>query len=305
MQSLDKSIESLVESYRSQGLINNLAGGNLPSRESVSEILRNLEELLFPGYRKNEALDHNNLYFITAEKVYRTARDLTREVEKSMAFAMRAEHKDLDEGDPRGREGCHFAAGLVVETFFKEFPRIRSVLGEDMKAAFRGDPAAKSYEEVIVSYPGFEAITVHRLAHFFWKAQVPLIPRMMSELAHSRTGIDIHPGASIGGAFFVDHGTGVVVGETTVIGKNVKLYQGVTLGALSVKKEEGNRKRHPTIEDDVTIYSNAIILGGDTVIGHGSVIGGSVWITSPVPPLSTVYVKSGEQLIKPLAADRE
>jgi serine O-acetyltransferase len=305
MQSLDKSIESLVESYSSHGLVNNLSGGNLPSRESITDILRDLEELLFPGFRKNESLDHNNLFFITAEKVYRIARDLIREVERSMAFALRIQKKDLDDGDPRGRDGCHFAAELVVETFFKELPRIRAILAEDMEAAFRGDPAAKSFEEVIVSYPGFEAVTAHRLANFFWNAKIPIIPRMISELIHSRTGIDIHPGASIGRAFFIDHGTGVVVGETTIIGRNVKIYQGVTLGALSVKKEEAGVKRHPTIEDDVTIYANATILGGETVIGRGSVIGGSVWITSPVPPHSTVYVKSGEQLIKPLAGDRE
>jgi serine O-acetyltransferase len=170
-----------------------------------------------------------------------------------------------------------------------------------MAANFRGDPAAKSYEEVILSYPGFQAITVHRLANFFWKAQVPLIPRMMSELLHGSTGIDIHPGAEIGESFFIDHGTGVVIGETTVIGKNVKIYQGVTLGALSVKKEmgEGSSKRHPTIEDDVTIYSNATILGGDTIIGRGSVIGGNVWITKSVPPGTTVYTTAGEQVSKP------
>jgi serine O-acetyltransferase len=169
-----------------------------------------------------------------------------------------------------------------------------------MQASFRGDPAAKSFEEVILSYPGFQAITVHRLAHYFWKAQVPLIPRMMSEMVHGSTGIDIHPGAEIGESFFIDHGTGVVIGETTVIGNNVKLYQGVTLGALSVKKEDGNGrgkcKRHPTIEDDVTIYSNATILGGGTVIGRGSVIGGNVWITESVPPNTTVYTRAGEQV---------
>jgi serine O-acetyltransferase len=167
-----------------------------------------------------------------------------------------------------------------------------------MQANFRGDPAAKSFEEVILSYPGFQAITVHRLAHYFWKAQVPLIPRMMSEMVHGSTGIDIHPGAEIGESFFIDHGTGVVIGETTVIGSNVKLYQGVTLGALSVKKEEGNRKRHPTIEDDVTIYSNATILGGETVIGRGSIIGGNVWITESVPPNTTVYTYAGEHVLR-------
>jgi serine O-acetyltransferase len=167
-----------------------------------------------------------------------------------------------------------------------------------MKAALKGDPAAKSEAEVILSYPGFEAIMVHRLAHFFWKCQVPLIPRMMSEQVHSRTGIDIHPGAEIGESFFIDHGTGVVIGETTVIGKDVKLYQGVTLGALSVKKELADKKRHPTLEDNVTIYSGATILGGETIIGRNSVIGGNVWLTHPVPPDSTVYIRVGDQVME-------
>jgi len=182
-----------------------------------------------------------------------------------------------------------------VEGFLDELPAIRRALSLDMQANFRGDPAAKSEDEVILSYPGFQAITVHRLAHYFWDAQVPLIPRMMSEMVHGNTGIDIHPGAKIGESFFIDHGTGVVIGETTVIGNNVKLYQGVTLGALSVKKEEGRRKRHPTIEDDVTIYSNATILGGETTIGRGSVIGGNVWITESVPPNTRVYNQAGDQ----------
>jgi serine O-acetyltransferase len=151
---------------------------------------------------------------------------------------------------------------------------------------------------VILAYPGFEAIMVHRLARFFWKREVPLIPRMMSEIVHNRTGIDIHPGAEIGDSFFIDHGTGVVIGETTVIGNYVKLYQGVTLGALSVQKELAGKKRHPTIEDDVTIYSGATILGGETVIGRGSTIGGNVWITGSVPPHSTVYISAGEQVVK-------
>jgi serine O-acetyltransferase len=175
---------------------------------------------------------------------------------------------------------------------------IRNLVSLDLKAAFRGDPAAKSTEEVIVSYPGFDAIIVHRMAHFFWTAQVPLIPRIMSELVHGRTGIDIHPGADIGESFFIDHGTGVVIGETTVIGRNVKIYQGVTLGALSVKKEESDKKRHPTIEDDVTIYANATILGGETTIGRGCVIGGSVWLTESVPPDTLVYLKTGEMVFK-------
>ncbi|MDR2433617.1 MAG: serine acetyltransferase [Treponema sp.] len=283
MNRLDKSVDSLLEAYGSYGMVNHSAGANLPGRESITAIVRGLDELIFPGFLENQGLDHSNLRLITAEKVNRLARELIRETEKSLAFQARSGSLSC------GNEGCHAAAELIVESFFEELPGLRRLLSLDMEAAFRGDPAAKSFEEVILSYPGFQAITVYRLAHFFWKAQVPLIPRMMSELIHGGTGIDIHPGAEIGESFFIDHGTGVVIGETTVIGKNVKLYQGVTLGALSVKKEEGGRKRHPTIEDDVTIYSNATILGGETIIGRGSTIGGNVWITESVPAGTVVY----------------
>jgi serine O-acetyltransferase len=289
MDRISKSIDSLMETYGSYGMVNHSGGANLPGRENIARIVHGLDELIFPGFRENTGLDHNNLRLITAEKVNQLARELIYEVEKSLAFSVRSGAFNCGHG------GCHAAAELVVGSFFEELPAIRRVLSLDMQATFRGDPAAKSVDEVILSYPGFRAITVHRLAHFFWKAQVPLIPRMMGELVHSSTGIDIHPGAEIGESFFIDHGTGVVIGETTIIGKNVKLYQGVTLGALSVKKEEGNKKRHPTIEDDVTIYSGATILGGETVIGQGSIIGGNVWITESVPPNTTVYVQAGEQ----------
>ncbi len=219
---------------------------------------------------------------LTVGKVKKLSLALKCEVEKSLAFSVRYGELNC------GHKSCGAAAALVVEEFFEELPRIRVILVQDLDAAVRGDPAAKSSNEVILSYPGFQAIAIHRIAHFFWTRQVPIIPRMMSEIVHGRTGIDIHPGAQIDESFFIDHGTGVVIGETTVIGKNVKLYQGVTLGALSVKKEESNRKRHPTIEDDVTIYANATILGGETIIGSGSIIGGSVWITHSVPPGSRV-----------------
>jgi serine O-acetyltransferase len=289
---LGKSIEALVNSYGSYGLVNHSGGDNLPSRESIEDILYGLDELIFPGFRENKGLDHDNLQLITAERVYHIARELVREVEKSIVFSFRKGITSCGYG------GCHAAAELIVDDFFDELPKIRGALALDMQAAFRGDPAAKSLEEVIVSYPGFDAITVHRLAHFFWVRGVPLIPRMMSELVHGRTGIDIHPGAEIGESFFIDHGTGVVIGETTVIGKNVKLYQGVTLGALSVKKEEAGKKRHPTIEDDVTIYAGATILGGETVIGRGSTIGGNVWLTASVPPDTTIYTRAGDQTVK-------
>jgi serine O-acetyltransferase len=295
MRRLEKSIEALTESYTQYGLVNFSGGELLPSTEGVEAIVAGFEELVFPGFREDEAVDRDNLLLATSEKVYRIARELTKEVEKSLTFAA----KNGTSSFSGGKDSCHDDAEIIVENFFDELPHLRVLLADDISAAFRGDPAAKSIEEVIVSYPGFEAIAVHRFANFFWKAGVPLIPRMMSELVHSQTGIDIHPGAEIGESFFIDHGTGIVIGETTIIGKNVKLYQGVTLGALSVKKIEANHKRHPTIEDDVTIYANATILGGETVIGRGSVIGGSVWITESVPPESTVYVKSGEQVVKP------
>ena len=291
MRRLEKSIEFLMKSYESFGLVNHSGGNNLPSRESMEVILHHLDELVFPGFREQVELDHDNLRLITGERINNLARSLIREVEKSIGFALRHSRQNNELSSDYGGQhgGCHAAAELVVEEFFEELPNIRSVLTLDMEAAFRGDPAAKSADEVILSYPGFQAIAVHRIAHFFWTRNVPLIPRMMSEIIHGRTGIDIHPGAKIGSSFFIDHGTGVVIGETTVIGKNVKIYQGVTLGALSVRKEEGSAKRHPTIEDDVTIYANATILGGETVIGRGSVIGGSVWIIESVPPQSKVY----------------
>ena len=302
MNRLDRSINSLLETYDTHGMVNHSGGDNLPNRESIAEIVQGLDGLIFPGYRENQGLDHNKLRLITTEKVNRLARELIGEVEKSIGFALR-----LSQGTGRpyseyggAHGGCHAAAELVVEEFFEELPKIRGILMLDMEAAFRGDPAAKSADEIILSYPGFQAIAIHRLAHFFWTREVPLIPRMMSNMVHSRSGIDIHPGAEIGESFFIDHGTGIVIGETTIIGKNVKLYQGVTLGALSVKKEEAGRKRHPTIEDDVTIYANATVLGGQTIIGKGCILGGSVWITESVPPHTIIYTSAEQQKTRSL-----
>jgi serine O-acetyltransferase len=178
-----------------------------------------------------------------------------------------------------------------VEQFFNSFPEIARMLDADVQAAYLGDPAAYSKEEVIITYPGFYAVCIYRFAHSLWKLKVPLLPRLMSEYAHEKTGIDIHPGAQIDESFFIDHGTGVVIGETAIIGKNVKIYQGVTLGALSVKKKLQSTKRHPTIEDDVVIYANSIILGGETTVGKGSIIGGNVWLTQSMPAGSVVFNK--------------
>ena len=175
-----------------------------------------------------------------------------------------------------------------AELFFKDLPKLAQVLDLDAQAALAGDPAAYSREEVVITYPGFYAVCIYRIAHSLHEIGLPLIPRLMTEYAHEKTGIDIHPGAEISESFFIDHGTGVVIGETAVIGKNVKIYQGVTLGALSVKKKLQSIKRHPTIEDDVVIYANATILGGDTLIGKGSVIGGNTWIVESIAPGSVV-----------------
>jgi serine O-acetyltransferase len=181
-------------------------------------------------------------------------------------------------------------SSAMVELFFEKLPKLSEILDLDAQAALQGDPAAYSREEIIITYPGFYAVTIYRLAHAIQELGIPLLPRLMTEYAHEKTGIDIHPGAKIGESFFIDHGTGVVIGETSSIGKNVKIYQGVTLGALSVKKKLQSLKRHPTIEDDVVIYANATILGGETVIGKGSVIGGSTWIVESVEPGSVVTI---------------
>ena len=283
MNRLEKSKELLLKNYEVYGMVNRSDTENLPGRESIEDIVLGLEELLFPGYLENAHADNGNLLRTTNDKVNQLSGKLIHEVEKSLVFSARLGVLNCGHG------GCRAAAALVTDDFFEELPRIRALLAKDLEAAVRGDPAAMSADEVTLSYPGFQAITVHRMANFLWTRQVPLIPRMMNELIHRRTGIDIHPGAQIGESFFIDHGTGTVIGETTIIGDNVKLYQGVTLGALSVKKDESGRKRHPTIEDNVTIYANATILGGETVIGRGSIIGGSVWITQSVPPDSKIY----------------
>ena len=191
----------------------------------------------------------------------------------------------------------------IVDEFVAALPDVRRLVDTDVQAAYDGDPAATSRMEVVMAYPGLYAVTIHRLAHVLYKLKVPIIPRVMSELAHSKTGIDIHPGATIGERFFIDHGTGVVIGETTIIGRNVRLYQGVTLGGLSFDKDANGAlvkglKRHPNIEDNVVIYANATILGGDTTIGHDSEIGGNVWIKESVPPYSRVYNKPPAPVIK-------
>ncbi|MBK7825346.1 MAG: serine acetyltransferase [Nannocystis sp.] len=272
-------VEGILDSYREHGNINHLDGSNLPARSEVSELLDDLISVVFPGYFNGEQLDElTSRYFVGA----RCARILRR-MEQVTGRALAVHCDGAGDSGPSAHE---HALELL-----QAIPQIREQVASDVQAALAGDPAACSDAEIIMSYPGVAAIAVHRVANHLYRRRVPLLPRMMSELVHSRTGIDIHPGATIGASFFIDHGTGVVIGETCKIGHRVKLYQGVTLGAHSVKsREHQSGQRHPTIEDDVTVYAGATILGGDTVIGRGSTIGGNVWLTRSVPAGTTVVL---------------
>jgi len=282
---IDSMIDNILHSYEEYGDINKNGNYTFPNKENVVEVLRDLQCLIFPGFKKAEEIDIENLRYLTGQRVNRIIATLTKEIKKALIYEV-VQHEGSENNIKNSH--CFSLAEKTVLALIEELPSIRKTVHLDVIAAFNGDPAAKSNEEVIVSYPGLEAIMTYRIAHFLYKNGIPVIPRIMSEHIHGRTGIDIHPGATIGESFFIDHGTGVVIGETTVIGKNVKIYQGVTLGALSVKKELQDKKRHPTIEDNVTIYANATILGGRTVIGEGSTIGGNTWVMESVAPHTMV-----------------
>jgi serine O-acetyltransferase len=297
---LAKTIDELVDSFHKYGGINHLDGVNLPSREAVVDIARDLLRLVFPGFYDKDPIHSDRLAEYTSELVSSVARRLENEIKRSL------EYRPCDDCDKNDLAGT---AARVTQEFLGDLPNVRAVLQTDVTAAYEGDPAAISNEEIILAYPGIEAIAVQRMAHLLYRRHVALIPRIMTEWAHNKTGIDIHPGAEIGPHFFIDHGTGVVIGETTVIGKHVKIYQGVTLGAKSFPKDEQGRvvkgnKRHPNIEDDVTIYAGATILGNVT-IGKGSIIGGNVWLLDSVPPHTTVYSEGGQTRMKTVAANRE
>ena len=281
----------------------------LPGTQKVAGTLERLFALLYPGCHGTHAALHERC----RRHIERLFADIAAELEEEVGQVLLYQ---CTEGDARRDARCDAcgdcakAAKEIVERFMTELPKIRAVLQEDIAAAYEGDPAAMSKMEVVMAYPGLHAITVHRLAHALYALKVPILPRVMSELAHARTGIDIHPGATIGERFFIDHGTGVVIGETTVIGRNVKLYQGVTLGALSFPKDEETgmlmkgHKRHPNVEDNVVVYAGATILGGDTTIGHDSEIGGNVWLMDSIPPNSRVYNQTPFPRIKTKREDR-
>ncbi len=286
----EKIISELIETYKGDSGINFIDVTNLPVRDKILTILESLFEILFPGYTGKRVVTLENVRFIIGDLICQVRAELTEQVE--LAFRHDCRLNECENCD------CRQKATEVVGFLLERLPALRDLLGDDIEAAYDGDPAAKSLEEIVIGYPGLYAVAVHRIAHELYLRDVPLIPRIMSETAHTRTGIDIHPGAKIGRRFFIDHGTGVVIGETAVIGNNVKVYQGVTLGALSFPRDERGRiikggKRHPTIEDDVTIYAEATILGNVT-IGRGSEIGGNVWIKKSVEPGTTVAFTAGK-----------
>jgi len=277
-------VDEISRTYKEDVGINFIDATNLPVRDKIVEILELLTEIIFPGYTGKRTVTKSNIGFIVGDLLCEVYSELCEQIERAYKYRCRMEN--CDTGD------CKRMAEEAGEYLVEHLPKIREMLKGDVGAAFDGDPAAKSYEEIVISYPCITAIATYRIAHELYLKDVPLIPRLMTEWAHAKTGIDIHPGATIGKNFFIDHGTGVVIGETTNIGNNVKIYQGATLGALSFPKDERGRaikggKRHPTLEDNVTVYAEATILGNVT-IGKGSIVGGNVWLKESVPPGVTV-----------------
>jgi serine O-acetyltransferase len=291
-EDLPKLVDEVMANYQTFGGMDHLEGRDLPSKKVVIEVLEDLFTVLFPGYLGKTEITKANIRYHLGTTLTSIYSRLTSEVEKSLKYICRK----ISECP---QDICRKRAEVVVKELLELLPEIRAKLSGDVEAAYVGDPAAVSTEEVILSYPCILTITTYRIAHELYLRGVPLIPRIMSEYMHSSTGIDIHPGAKIGKNFFIDHGTGVVIGETAEIGDNVKLYQGVTLGALSFPKDEKGRiikgrKRHPTIGNNVVIYSGATLLGPDAVIGDNSVIGGNVWVTSPVAPGTRITIARPE-----------
>ncbi len=286
--------DEIVETYTTVGTINHLGHCPLPKYEEVISATQDLKDIIYPGYRRREGLHIGNVTYHVGELIDSLHDTLTTQIARARLHEARVDRCV----DPcEDHEDYQTAGQKTAIAFLERIPDLRRVLALDVQAAYDGDPACKNLDEVILCYPGLEAVTVYRLAHELHLLGVPFVPRMMTEWAHKETGIDIHPGASIGHHFFIDHGTGVVIGETCEIGQRVKLYQGVTLGALSFPTDADgniirNMKRHPTIEDRVVIYANATILGGKTVIGHDSVIGSSVWLTHSVAPHTTVTIEN-------------
>jgi serine O-acetyltransferase len=293
-EDLPEITEALVATYTECSRLNHLGHQPLPSREAMVDVLADLNDVLYPGYSRRQNLHIGNVEYYVGEMIDGLHDKLTQQIARALRHEADCGHEaeDFRETPP----DFEALAQQKAITFLSRLPDLRMVLEEDVRAAYEGDPAAKSHYEIVFCYPGLEAITVYRLAHELLALGVPLLPRIMTEAAHAKTGIDINPGANIGPGFFIDHGTGVVIGETCDIGRNVKLYQGVTLGALSFPRDgDGQlirgKKRHPTLEDEVVVYANATILGGDTVLGHHAVIGSNVWLTHSVAPYTRVLME--------------
>lgn len=287
-------VRELAHSCSSRDCYDHISPTPLPSRHAVIDIVERARDILFPGYFSSATIDAHNLEYYLGQEVTRLYTDLTTQISRSVRHDCFRHQQDCKECSDMGHEeALRFIAAL---------PDLRAILGTDVRAASEGDPASSGVDEIIFSYPGLTAVSVFRMAHLLTGRSIPLLPRIMTEYAHNLTGIDIHPGATIGDSFFIDHGTGVVIGQTCEIGRRVRLYQGVTLGALSLPPGAGTRlrgkKRHPTIEDDVIVYSGTTILGGDTVIGARSVIGGNVWLTESVPPDTKIFLKRPELIYK-------
>lgn len=287
-------LEDLISTYEDSSGTNFINERRLPDSKAIRKILMDLLEILFPGYSGTRDINSDNLMFVIGDLLSSVRSELSIQV--AMAFKHTCSEKTCQ------HSLCDEKAAKAVSDLLSALPEIRRVLKLDVAAAFSGDPAACSEEEIVVCYPGMKALSIHRLSHILYTLKVPLIPRMMNEIAHSETGIDIHPGAEIGEGLFIDHGTGVVIGETSIIGNNVKIYQGVTLGALSFPKDNGGNlirghKRHPIIKDNVTIYAHATILG-NVVIDEGAVIGGNVWLKEGVDANTVITVKEQPMNIK-------
>jgi serine O-acetyltransferase len=287
-------VEKIVSLHNQGGRFSHIGPEPIPSKESIIDIIERTLRIIYPGYFSQICLDEVSIPYYFGQEVL----ELFQVLSDQIAFAIRHDCRRFD----LVCTNCEERGQRAALNLLNDIPQLQVMLAKDIAAAYEGDPASKYFDEIIFSYPGLFTMSVYRIAHELYEQGVPLIPRIMTEYAHGRTGIDIHPGVHIGESFFIDHGTGVVIGETTVIGNRVRLYQGVTLGALSLSKEEceqlRNRKRHPTIEDDVIIYANATILGGNTVVGARSVIGGNVWLTESVPPDTTVFLKKPELIFK-------
>ena len=292
--------DKIVATYHDIGTINHLGHCPLPRYDVIIDCIADLKEILYPGYRRREKLHIGNVTYHVGDLIDSLHDKLTTQIARAFRHVAGASNDcDRHSNDLEDEEDYEAKGQAATIAFLERIPHLREILALDVQAAYDGDPACLNLDEVIFCYPGLTAITIHRLAHELYKLDVPYIPRMMAEYAHTRTGVDIHPGATIGKYFFIDHGTGVVIGQTCEIGDYVKIYQGVTLGALSFKTDEsgdllrgGEVKRHPTLGDNVVIYANATVLGGKTNIGHDSVIGSSVWLTRSVVPHTTVILES-------------